>query len=224
MLSAEEQAAFDESARRVQRSVVGHLRRKPGIDDNIAFVGHLQRSVDRVVASSAADGARIDCAKGCSHCCSVRVQAMAPEVFRIADELRRLSPAALAAINDRLRAHVEAVGSKSVAEHRAPCPFLDDDVCSIYALRPAVCRKGHSADVQACREALPQIPQHLRIVVESEALMSGTAAAYAEVGLAAGRHELGQAVLMALTDPQARHRWAAGATVFDAPPGGAPTA
>ena len=214
MLSIAEQAAFDDSARRVQRAAAAQLRGAPGAAGAIAFVGHLQRGVDRVVANVLADGARVDCARGCSHCCSVRVHAMAPEVFRIADELRRLPADTLAAVIGRLRRHADAVRSKTVADHRAPCPFLQADACSIYALRPSVCRKGHSVDVRACREARPQIPQHLRIIVESEALMRGTADAYAELGMVAGSHELGQAVLTALTEPQAANRWAAGEGVF----------
>lgn len=216
-LSAEEQAAFDLSAQRVQRAAVAQLRTEPSAESAAAFVGHLQRGVDRVFAKALFDGASVDCSKGCSHCCNVRVHAMAPEVLLIADALRQWLPAALSTLTDKLHAHADAVRSQTVADHRQPCPFLQHDACSIYALRPAVCRKVHSLDVQACAAHLPHIPQHLRIIAESEALMRGVANAYTEVGLQAGSLELGRAVLLALTEPDALRCWAAGEVLFDAP-------
>lgn len=215
MLSTEEQAAVNEGIRAVQRAALAQMRNEPGAWGAVAFVRHLQRGVDQVVAHAVADGATLACTKGCSHCCHMQVHAMAPEVFRIVEALRGWSPDRLNALTDKLRQHADAVRLKSVQDHHAPCPFLQDDLCSIYALRPAVCRKGHSTEVQACASHEPQIPQHLRIVVESEVLMRGTAAAYAELGVATGHHELGQAVLLALNEPQAAARWVAGEAVFE---------
>ena len=82
-------------------------------------------------------------------------------------------------------------------------------------MRPANCRKAHSLDVTQCATHGPKIPQRLDVLLKAEALCKGSADAYAHIGLAAGGHELGQALLLALTDPGAEARWMNGEAVFD---------
>jgi hypothetical protein len=142
------------------------------------------------------------------------VEATEPEVFRIVHWLKARPPAELAAA-------VQALSQRSVqrgtgpADQRTPCAFLaPGDVCGIYEVRPATCRKAHSLSVSACAAFEPAIPQNLRRVVDAEALMAGTSAAYRASGLAASAHELQSAVLTALEDDAAKSRWLAGEAVL----------
>ena len=81
---------------------------------------------------------------------------------------------------------------------RQPCSFLVHDRCTIYSVRPAACRKAHSLSAAHCAEQSPTIPQNLRLLVDAEALMAGTALAYRDQPLPASAHELNAAVLAAL--------------------------
>ena len=81
---------------------------------------------------------------------------------------------------------------------RQPCSFLVHDRCAIYSVRPAACRKAHSLSAAHCAEQSPTIPQNLRLLVDAEALMAGTALAYRDQPLPASAHELNAAVLAAL--------------------------
>ena len=204
-MNEQEQAAFLRSVDRVRTTAVRALRAHPGEVATIAFVRNLQRGVDRLLDDAQHAGRRIDCAAGCSHCCHARVEATAPEIFAIVDEIARRGEDE----RDAIAARLAAVGPQRAAswQSRAACPFLIDRLCSIYAVRPTACRKAHSIDVAACEAYAPTIPQDLQVALGAEALMHGTAQAYGELGFDATPRELVGAVLAALDDPSLRARW-----------------
>ncbi len=87
MLSTEERAAFLQSVDNVRQAAERHLKSCPSRHSVISFVANLQSSVSRVIQAAADRGAPIACTAGCSYCCSARVEATAPEIFRIVREL-----------------------------------------------------------------------------------------------------------------------------------------
>lgn len=115
----------------------------------------------------AAASQTISCAKGCAACCRMLVPVSAPEAFALRDMVAALPEARREAIRGKLAetaARLERAGLlaplREIAEtdrpltddllepiNRAyyrlklPCPFLEDEVCSIYADRPAACRE-----------------------------------------------------------------------------------
>jgi Fe-S-cluster containining protein len=210
MLSDEERTEFHAAVDSVQRVVVTHLEKAHSAQHAIAFVSNLHRGVDRVFQDVLDKGQDIACKAGCNYCCSVRVHATEPEIFLIAAQLRERPADQLKIVLNRLKDHAALASLVSTANHRTACPFLDASLCSIYAVRPAVCRKAHSLDAQLCEKSSAELPQSLNILLKAEALMKGTAEAYLQVGLPASSHEFGQAVLLALTDDSTQQRWYAG--------------
>ena len=216
VLKPEEETALLRSTENVQRAAVRHLSTHNGEASVVAFVQSLQQGVDRVVGAAVDGGAHIDCKAGCSHCCSARVEAIAPEIFQIARELEQRAAEELTETVDRLQAHIAASDKENTAwSHRKCCPFLTKNLCSIYKVRPAACRKAHSVDVSKCEAHAPAIPQNLEIVLNAEALLRGTSGAYRQRGFDASGHELVRAVLVALLDPSAQARWYRGEQVFE---------
>lgn len=209
MLSADEQYAFEESIARVRGLAARALQPAHSADGAIAFTAQLHRSLDTVAAQATAAGPVPDCKAGCAHCCHVRVEATEPEVFRIAQHLAAQPTDSRDGVTARLRQHI---ANAQNAAARQPCSFLVDDRCSIYSVRPAACRKAHSLSVQHCATQAPEIPQNLRLLLDAEALMAGTALAYRDVQLPASAHELNAAVLAALTDASVQERWYQGDT------------
>jgi hypothetical protein len=138
-----------------------------------------------------------------------------PEIFRIAHELEQLAPQALQTTINAMQDYVSRIQGVSVWEHRIACPFLQQNLCSIYQVRPARCRKAHSFDVEKCATAGADIPESMEVAVKSEAMMKGTSLAYVDAHLPASGHELVQAVLLALTDKTAESRWYAGEAPFE---------
>ena len=204
MLSDDEKSSFQESIARVRQLAARALHKTGSAHEAIAFTAQLHRGLDTVAAQAAATGPAPDCKAGCAHCCHVRVEATEPEVFRIAQHLAADQPHNAATTTARLRQHISKAQGGVV---RQPCSFLVDNRCAIYSVRPAACRKAHSLSVQHCATLAPQIPQNLRLLLDAEALMAGTAQAYGDVQLPASAHELNAAVLAALTDTTAQDRW-----------------
>ena len=133
--------------------------------------------VDRAEAREASEGRHVTCAKGCGACCRQivpvsqaearalgRLVAAMPEPRRA--HVRQRFQDALAALEAQgLLAEVDAARATPGASARAlglryfaagvPCPFLEDEACSIHPDRPLACRQDlvsspptHCADPQ----------------------------------------------------------------------------
>ncbi len=114
-----------------------------------------------------AAGEAISCKKGCAACCRMLVPVSAPEAFALRDMLAKM-PAGrrqatvmnVAAARARLEqagllarlTEIAETGRQLSDEEmepinrdyyalRMPCPFLENEVCSIYEDRPAACRE-----------------------------------------------------------------------------------
>lgn len=207
MLTDDERAAFLQSIARVRQRAAQALQQTQGADATVAFIAQLHRGLDTLAEQARATGIQTACRSGCAHCCHLRVEATEPEVFRIAQHLRAQPAAAQADALSALQRHAATTALNPTNPSRQACSFLVDDRCSIYAVRPAACRKAHSLSAPHCAEQSTTIPQNLRLLIDAEALMAGTALAYGDQALPASAHELNAAVLAALNDPTAMERW-----------------
>ena len=169
-------------------------------------------------ASVRADTARetIACGKGCAYCCYATVMATAPEVFRIAGQIK-MSPDKLAAFKLRASATANLNPGQRFGK-KLPCAFLIDNACSAYEGRPLACRRVTSFALAPCIEEFEGqegdilVPQK-RIAHASNAQVSLMAA------LKSRRqptrvYELSAAVLAVLGMENAERRWRAGEDVF----------
>ncbi|WP_424195211.1 YkgJ family cysteine cluster protein [Ampullimonas aquatilis] len=213
MLTPEEHALFLSTIAKIQVQAQEQLLADTTPAHTVHFITRLHGSVDQLSHKSQQEQT-FACQAGCSYCCHVRVEALEPEIFLIARTLRQESLIDQFHTMQRLQAHVnQQQAAKGKVVHQ-PCPFLVNQMCSIYLVRPAVCRKAHSLDVQACATQQPQLPQNLAMALGAEALMKGTAYAYQSLELSASGHELAQSVLLAMQDDMAEQRWLAGEPVF----------
>jgi Fe-S-cluster containining protein len=112
-------------------------------------------------------GRAISCRMGCAACCRMLVPLSPPEAFSLLEYVEQLPEDRQAAIGRKLtasKAELAAVGLlkrlESVADAeraipdeelepinqayyalRHPCPFLENEMCSLYEARPAACRE-----------------------------------------------------------------------------------
>lgn len=75
----------------------------------------------------------VACGKGCSDCCKMNVSISKLEARSISEATKR----PFVDLSDSVQHPVEAFVGK-------PCPFLVDEVCSIYEIRPLACRRHAS--------------------------------------------------------------------------------
>jgi len=141
------------------------------LDD--AVLGVIEREVNR-------QGKTITCRKGCGACCRQLVPIGDVEAFYLAEIVSEMPEArrkqvesrfaqALAQLDrqgmlQRLRRADELVTHESRRQLGldyfacgVPCPFLEDEACSIHRDRPLVCREYLvTSPAEICRQPLPQ--------------------------------------------------------------------
>lgn len=129
------------------------------------LVPPMQQLCNGVVALAlrreAQGGALLSCGKGCGVCCRQLVPLAAPEAFFFLDYVQSLPQARRQVIAERFataRRAMEKAGLverfwklEDTLEHRTlaqdywrlqvPCPFLEENSCSIHPLRPFSCRE-----------------------------------------------------------------------------------
>ena len=112
----------------------------------------------------AAQGKSVSCRAGCAACCEGLVPVAHAEALYLSELVAAMPPPRRAAIRTRFEAVSEQLGRSQVLgeimkrmesghpdvggelgaaylKERVPCPFLENDACSIYPQRPTVCRE-----------------------------------------------------------------------------------
>ena len=164
---------------------------------------------------------KIECAKGCAHCCKVSVSAMAPEIFLVASTLRAQHASDFEAVRARIRSAESLTRGVSPMERgrrKLPCALLQDDACTVYAGRPGPCRGMASTSVKACLTVFnggnAGIPTPSVWTALRDAHTQALWAALSAAGLDSEAYELNEAVLTTLEQPDAEARWLKGEDVF----------
>lgn len=112
-------------------------------------------------------GQTISCRMGCAACCRMLVPLSAPEAFALGDYLTQLPADQRNRMTDRLNETTARLRQEGLLDQlqevadspqalpddaldpinrayyalRLPCPFLENEICSIYEARPAACRE-----------------------------------------------------------------------------------
>ncbi|RYG26235.1 YkgJ family cysteine cluster protein [bacterium] len=184
-------------------------------DDLIRGDAILKASVDlRVRRVLDAQEEPVACRKGCGHCCQVPVSTFAFEIFPIADHVRNTwTSREKRGLMRRLRAYRATVAKPG--ERHPWCPFLHEGSCSIYEVRPTICRTHHSSDLAACLKDLSVRPPsaqpfHYAVVP----LYDGAFEALGARGGFPEGLEMALAVEIALREPKAMDCFLAGGDPF----------
>ncbi|RZI82994.1 MAG: YkgJ family cysteine cluster protein [Rubrivivax sp.] len=122
-----------------------------------ALVRFYARHDARIEAAVNAASEKLGCESGCGYCCShFEVEARPFEVFEIqAHVLKHFKPEQLRATIGRAAKNVEERKAATETERltlRQTCPFLVDNACSVYSVRPSVCRNYHATDREKCKK------------------------------------------------------------------------
>ncbi|MBS4098852.1 MAG: YkgJ family cysteine cluster protein [Sulfuricella sp.] len=108
-------------------------------------VGKLHQIADRASESAIAQGAPVECEKGCSKCCHYRIDITQTEADILSEYTGRTRKTP-----DRPR---------DMFQEPIPCPFLVENQCTVYPVRPLQCRgyfalvPAAGSDLVSCRSA-----------------------------------------------------------------------
>lgn len=155
---------------------------------------------------------RVECKEGCAFCCQEPLQVHILDAVAVAGG-RRGQP-----LNYQLPTR-ERQRLKSIFQ---PCPFLQDQRCSVYSHRPVICRAYHSTDLGRCRQIIEQgdsarqVPMHLGLYGLTGMPQEATQRVFEEVGIDRRPVVLGLAVAALIDnfDPMVCD-WLTGGSAFD---------
>jgi Fe-S-cluster containining protein len=167
----------------------------------------------------------ISCQPGCDFCCFNQVQLTPPEALLIGhyieENFSQADKDLLLARVARTLALTAGKSKTAIAKMRSelPCPLLRDHRCSVYPVRPLMCRAMHALEAARCQAELQSgslagstyYPHRHDIAVSVSA---GIMAGCRDLGLQAGAVGLPRALqdFFAREDPV--QRWLAGRKVF----------
>ena len=186
-------------------------RRKDIIDENAGAV--------REVAAE--QGLHVACGDRCHYCCFQDIHITIAEaafiVMTAGDDLDRIVRRAV-----EIAPKVSGLSPGQRYKMSTPCPLLVVRSCGSYATRPDVCRSYMSASKTACQgewnarkskgpqKVVPILAEPLQI---NEAISAGAEIALMQAGLATGKYELTQAIVV-MSRPGAVDMWLNGGDPF----------
>jgi hypothetical protein len=213
-------------ARTVIQDALTRHGRAPGLASAIARarVAFLESELQPVVAAVAQAGTPVDCGRGCTSCCTLKVEITPDEVFALIGQLEaELNAESLA----ELKSNAVAVDQRGRALPpgeryllRLFCPVLDQasGACRGHAMRPAACQGYLSLDRRRCDASARGEPAVILSPVASglirDAVMSAQIIVLQEAGYDQTRIELSAGLTAAWADPTAEQRWLAGGQAF----------
>ncbi|HYK92203.1 MAG TPA: YkgJ family cysteine cluster protein [Acidobacteriota bacterium] len=121
-----------------------------------------EKLIHLAVTSEARQGRQVSCRKGCGACCRQAVPVSPPEAWMLRDLIASFAPDRRATVLQRFaqirqRLEQEGFGQRSLPTSAGkeqvqalgldyfrlglPCPFLEDESCSIHPQRPSSCRE-----------------------------------------------------------------------------------
>lgn len=111
----------------------------------------------------------IACGPNCPYCCSMQIRITTAEALLLGDHvLATYSPDSIIELRKRIDRNLEFTDGKSQKQkvenwHLTPCVFLESGSCSLYKVRPFICRSWHSLDSKKCLKAYEQKKENFEI-------------------------------------------------------------
>lgn len=217
-------------ARAVIKDTLDLHGRVPGLGGAIARarVAFLEGELQPVVAALERAATPVDCRRGCSSCCTLKVEITPDEVFALVAELEAtLDAESLAEAQHRAKEVDQRGRALSPGERhllRLFCPVLNraSGACRGHAARPAACQGYLSLDHLRCEASSLGKPTTIEMPIASDLIrdtvMSAQVIVLQDAGFDQSRIELSAGLAAAWVDPIAEQRWLAGGQAFQLTP------
>jgi Fe-S-cluster containining protein len=154
---------FNGFAMEIERTATALLGDAPADDELIQACRVVQEMAETALVRHRGDASLIACGPGCAHCCVVNVAVLQPEAVTMVDYLqRKLSASQLLDLERKigeLYAGIRWLDEDERIRWQQSCALLDEaGSCSVYPVRPLLCRGMTSIDPEACRQAIELLP------------------------------------------------------------------
>lgn len=165
------------------------------------------------------------CKPGCAYCCYYKVEVRAAEMFLIKDYLlTNYGESRIKKVLADAKSNAALIKTLTHDQHlttNIKCPFLIENKCSVYLVRPFKCRNFHATNVDGCESSFND-PSDLTIksgFIESVAMFGnahsqGFEGAVKNAGLDSRAYDLNTALLEVFEEPSALKRYKRGKKTF----------
>ena len=161
------------------------------------------------------------CSSGCSYCCYSHISLMPQEAFNIALYLaQNCNEYEFTRYTEKCIQGAASLETKSlksfVKDYFSPCPFLHENRCSIYDVRPIVCRNWISSNLKACVKSYEEqnkvvVPQNAMIMVQKDLIFTGQRAYLEKYGINGNLVSLLPLLSLVMTDFEGTYeKWLSG--------------
>ncbi len=120
---------------------------------------------EALIHRASVEGKPVACRRGCSWCCNQAVFAVTYEFEYLNNYLeKKFDKVRLTKVREKAAHKLEVTSGLSPEKrllYKAPCPLLENGVCSAYEARPMACRIYLSSDVKSCMREY-QKPENTR--------------------------------------------------------------
>jgi len=110
--------------------------------------------MDSFISRCLREEKKVDCRKGCYHCCSQAVFALPYEVLSlvhyIKDNLTEKEIQEIKKNTVRKNKITESMNVRQFLHYKSPCPLLRKGICTVYEARPMACRTYISSGKAGC--------------------------------------------------------------------------
>jgi Fe-S-cluster containining protein len=205
------------------------LDRGPTRETALALAPHGLALAERMTEHFEAKEPRYEtvaCQAGCYYCCFYQVVLTPPEALLIGDYVDgAYSRKDRKGLKERISHVLALTAGKSRQErvevwHDTPCIFLAGGRCSVYAVRPFICRAWHSLDASHCKQAFDSrdpwqgMDCHVHRYHIFESVRAGINTATTDFGCQGGMMEMATAIEQYMNREDTIEAWIQGKRVF----------
>lgn len=203
-------------SKQAQKEANSKLSRKTTIS---TLQSSLRRHESLIETVSQATNKQVACTEGCSYCCSYcRVFVTPPEVFLLKQSIQKsLSTTQLTdfihKLTDKVR-HLTTLSNEDFYNSNIDCIFLENNLCSVYEVRPFNCRNYHATDVEGCITTYNNAEADVanafveELFIAGQGFTEGVINSYQAKGYDVTSYELHSALLEAFINTKSELRWA----------------
>ncbi len=192
---------------------------------NTATINFYARLDETIAGASTHIEQGVHCKKSCSYCCYFRVDVSANEIFAISDCMQTsFTNEELKQFVERANENKKQISMLSQAKRivtNIACPLLVDDTCSVYAVRPSMCRKIHSMNVEACKHSYEnpedrnvENAEHPVLSAITMTMLIAARDGFSSHNLDDTVYDLSEVLIFALEDSKYKKRWLNGKKAF----------
>jgi Fe-S-cluster containining protein len=218
-------AFFNDGYRIASESNQGGITRLSLIEMARNVYEYIETFTEQFLEECGIGNSKVYCKKGCAYCCHQSVFVLPHEAFYLFIYLKTIcNKETLDDLKNKIlekNVITSVMDFKSILRNTKPCPFLENNICSVYEARPMACRLFQSMDVRSCiveRNNPTEMDKYARLyelpLRVGRMMNEGIGAYFTENGLKTTEWIIESSMSLLFNDNKLMFRWLKGEEAF----------